>query len=68
MIIESVLAAWLLSQPDLTLKELDHTYKPCVQLYEQYVELNKTNKVKAALFAENVRYLCTPIKYESANL
>ena len=61
MIVKSVLLAWLLSQPIVEPTELDMSYKPCVELYNSYTKIQ--NQEQKAIMGENLRYLCTPIKY-----
>ncbi len=62
MLIKSALLAMLLSQP-VDPKLLDMTYGPCVDLYNKYVEVYKQDVVRGAIMGDNVRFLCTPIKY-----
>ena len=68
MIVESVLIAWLLSQPALEKEEIVYDYKPCASLYNEYVSLKKENWMKAALLAENIRYVCKPFNQGNSDL
>lgn len=62
MIIKLALLASILSEPIVTPDMLDMTYKPCVEAYNIYVDINAKDQTKGKLVGKNLLYLCAPIK------
>lgn len=62
MIIEIALLASLLSEPIVTPDMLDMTYKPCVEAYNIYLDINSRDFTRGKVVGKNLLYLCAPIK------
>jgi hypothetical protein len=67
MIVKIALLAALLSEPAVDPKLLDMQYKPCVQMYSDYIEVSKVDMIKGKLMGANLKYLCTPINPPISN-